>query len=594
MNTLLIWFRTIRNYALAHKVISIVVASALIGGGYYAYRAVTAPSTATRYVTTNIATGTVVASVTETGQVSASSNIDVQSKSSGEILSLPATAGQHVFAGTALAYLDSTTAEQNVASAEQDLQLAQIALAKLEEPATNATLTSSQNTLASAQASLVQAHQDGYNDISTAFLNLPSVITSLDTVLHGATVPGRASEQNENAYSDMTEPYDPTVVSYRIAAENAYQAAYASYTKALADFKSTPRTADDTTIEALLNESYQAAANLSDALKASTTFLNFVNTTLTYHNLSLPSTLANHIGTLTNDTTTTNAQVATLSADAAAIASDVRALNAAQASLTQTQSGADPLDIQSSQLSVQMKKDALAVAEQNLADTVVRAPFSGTVARLAVQRYQTIGTGTAIATMVSDNQSVNISVNEVDAAKLKVGEKATITFDALPNVSIAGTVSSVDTIGTVSSGVVSYGATVTFDTPNTSVKPGMSATVDIVIATETGLLVPSSAIKTANGQSYVEVFNPPLARSASSGGVVSPMLPVRASVSTGLTDDTSTIIEVGLSSGAQVVTRTIAGTGSAMVPTSAAQSTSLFGGGARGGIGGGAARVLTR
>ena len=34
--------------------------------------------------------------------------------------------------------------------------------------------------------------------------------------------------------------------------------------------------------------------------------------------------------------------------------------------------------------------------------------------------------------MVSDNQSVALSVNEVDAAKLKVGQKATLTFDALP------------------------------------------------------------------------------------------------------------------------------------------------------------------
>ncbi|MHB8660556.1 MAG: efflux RND transporter periplasmic adaptor subunit [Minisyncoccota bacterium] len=598
MNPATTWFAVVRKYVAAHKFISTLIALVVIGGGYYTYAALNAPSTATRYVTTAVATSTVVASVTETGQVSASSNIDVQSKSSGEVLSIPVTAGEHVDTGTALAYLDPTTAQQNVTSAEQDLQSAQIALAKLQEPATASALTSAQNTLATAQANLVQAHQAGYNDISSAFLDLPNAVTGLDTILHGTTVPGRTSEQNEYAYSDMTEPYDSTVVQYRTLAESSYQTAYASYTKTLADFKSTPRDASDATIEALTNEAYQAAADISDALKTSTTFLNFVNTTLTNRNLALPSTLTPEINTLTGYTTTTNSHVAALSSDAANVTSDERAVAAAQASLTQLQAGADPLDVQADQLSIQMKQDALAVAQQALADTVVRAPFSGTVAKIEAQQYATIGSGTAVATLVSDNQSVDISVNEVDAAKLKVGEKATLTFDALPSISIAGTVSSVDTIGTVSSGVVSYGAVVTFDTPNTNVKPGMSATADIVVSTETGLAVPASAVKVSGGQNYVEVFDPPLAGSESAAGAASLTLPTNVPVTTGLTDNTNVIIESGLPVGAQVVTKTIAGT-NANTPTTAAQSTSIFGGTRTGGGnagfgGGGAVRVLTR
>ncbi len=581
------WFAVAKNYAVAHKVIAALAALILLYAGYYTYGVLAAPSTATRYITTNVATGTVVASITETGQVSASSNIDIQSKSSGEVLSIPVTAGQHVAAGAALAYLDPTTAEQNVVSARQALQSAQLSLAKLQESASASSLTSAENSLATAQANLTNAHENGYNDISAAFLDLPNVITGLDTVLHGTTVPGRTSQQNEYAYSDMVATYDSAVVQYQTTTENAYQAAYTAYTQTLADFKSTPRTADNATVEALLNESYQTAASLSDALKASTNFLNFVNTTLTNRHLALPSTLAAHISTLTGYTTTTNSHVAALSSDAASITSSDRAVAAAQASLAELQAGADPLDVQSSQLSVQMKQDALAVAEQSLADTVVRAPFSGTVAKLAVQQYQTIGSGTAVATMVSDNQSVAISVNEVDAAKLKVGEKATLTFDALPNVSIAGTVSSVNTIGTVSSGVVSYDAIITFDTPNSSVLPGMSATADIITGTETGLVVPSSAVKGAAGQNYVEVFNPPLAGSESSAGVASPNAPTRINVITGLSDDTNSILESGLSAGMQVVTRTIAVT----TASSAARSTSLFGGSAPGG---GSVRALTR
>ncbi len=593
------WWQIVRAYAVGHKIIAAIVVIVVLYGCYYFYGVFTAPSTVTRYVTTNVATGTVVASMTETGQVSASSDISIESQSSGEVLSILVTTGQHVAAGTAIAYLDPTTAEQAVTSAEQDLESAQLSLAILEEPAATSTLTSTENSLASAQANLVDAHQTGYNDVSAAFLDLPTVITGLNTILHGTTVPGRTSEQNENAYSDIVEPYDNTVVQYETAAEAAYQTAYASYTQTLADFKSTPRDADDATIESLINESYQTAADISDALKASTDFLNFVDTTLTNRNFVIPSTLPGQITTLTNYTNTTNNHVVTLSDDAATVTSDERAVTAAQALLDQLQAGADPLSIQSSQLSIQGKQNALAVAQQNLADTVVRAPFSGTVAALSVQQYQTIGNGTAVATMVSDNQSVDISVNEVDAAKLKVGQKATLTFDALPDVSIAGTVSSVNTVGTVSSGVVSYDATVTFDTPDSDVLPSMSATADIITDTETGLVLPSGAIKTTNGQSYVSIFNPPLpaeaVAQAGANGVTSATAPTRVMVTTGLSDDTNTVIETGLSAGEQVVTETIAGATAttATAKTSAAASTSIFGGGGAGG-GGGAVRALTR
>ncbi|MBU6214536.1 efflux RND transporter periplasmic adaptor subunit [Patescibacteria group bacterium] len=586
------WFISLKKKIAAHKVISTVIILVLLYALYFLYGVMTAPSTAIRYVTATVATGTVVATISETGQVSASSNVSIQSQSSGEVLSIPVSAGQHVVAGAALASIDPTSARQNVTSAQQALQSARLSLAKLQEPATAVSLTSAQNAVASAQANLVQIHQAGYNDVSTAFLALPGVITNLDAILHGFVVPGRTSEQNEYAYNDMVIPYDSSVIQYQQTAENAYQTAYSAYAQTLADFKSTPRTASDSTIEALIAESYKTAASISDALKAASNFLNFVNSTLTNRNLSVPTILTTHLSTLTAYTTSTNASVAALSADTANVTSNERALAAAQAALTQVEAGADPLDIQASQLSIQMKQDALIQAEQALANTVVRAPFSGTLAKLAVQQYQTISNGTAVATMVSDNQSVALSVNEVDAAKLAVGQKATLTFDALPNISIAGTVSSVDTIGTVSSGVVSYNAVVTFDTPNQAVKPGMSAAASIITGTETGLLVPQSAVKTSNGQSYVQIFSPPLANSSGTTGATSSTAPIRAFVTTGLSDNTNIIVESGLLDGAQVVIKTIAGS-SATAMSSAAQSTSIFGiGGSRiGGVPGSTIRT---
>ncbi len=581
----------VKGWALTHKFWSAVIIVVVLGGGYYTYGVLTAPSTATRYITTTVATSTVVESMSETGQVSATSNISVVTQSSGEVLSLPVSAGQHVDAGDIIAVLDPTTAQQSVADAEASLKSAQLSLAKLQEAAATSTLTEDQNSVASAQANLTQAHQSGYNDISSAFLDLPNVVAGLDTILHGSTVPGRTYEENENAYADLVDQYDTTASQYETNAESAFQTADTAYDAALAAFNSTPRDADDATIEALITQTYQASAQLSDALKAASDYLNFVDTTLTTRKLNIPSTLAPQITSLSTYTNQVNGNVVTLSSDDSAVTSGARALAAAQATLDQLQAGPDPLDVQSSELSIQQQENALAVAETNLANTVVRAPFSGIVASIAIQKYQTVGNGATVATMVSDNQTVALSLNEVDAAKIAVGQKATLTFDALPDVTIAGTVSSVSALGTVSSGVVSYNATVTFDTPNSSVLPGMSATADIITSTGTGLVVPATAVKTTGGQTYVQVFNPPLAGSSSAAGATSPVAPMNVPIIAGLTDDTNTLITSGLTAGEQVVTSTIAGTQATATKTAAAQSTSAFGGGTARAGGGGGVRI---
>ena len=66
-------------------------------------------------------------------------------------------------------------------------------------------------------------------------------------------------------------------------------------------------------------------------------------------------------------------------------------------------------------------------------------------------------------------------------AKVALGDEATLTFDALPSLSLAGTVVQIDPVGTVSQGVVSYDVQIGFsqpaDTSSTNqVKPGMSVT----------------------------------------------------------------------------------------------------------------------
>jgi len=101
---------------------------------------------------------------------------------------------------------------------------------------------------------------------------------------------------------------------------------------------------------------------------------------------------------------------------------------------------------------------------------------------------------------------VNVSLNEVDAAKVASGDPVTLTFDALPSLTIPGTVSYLDPLGTVSQGVVNYAVQIALNVQNDQIKTGMTASAVIVTQTHTGvLMVPTSAITKIGNRSMVLV-----------------------------------------------------------------------------------------
>jgi HlyD family secretion protein len=100
------------------------------------------------------------------------------------------------------------------------------------------------------------------------------------------------------------------------------------------------------------------------------------------------------------------------------------------------------------------------------------------------------------------------------------------------------------------------------------------------------LIVPSSAVKTKSGQSYVQVFDPPLSSTVANQGITSDIAPIQIPVTIGISDDTNVEILSGLTEGEQIVTKTSTGAAAAAARTT---TTSLFGGGgarAGGAVGG--------
>jgi multidrug efflux pump subunit AcrA (membrane-fusion protein) len=163
---------------------------------------------------------------------------------------------------------------------------------------------------------------------------------------------------------------------------------------------------------------------------------------------------------------------------------------------------------------------------------------------------------------------VQTTFSESDIAKVKVGMPATVSFSALATTQLSGHVASIAPTSTVTSNVVTYGATIALDQTDPAVKPGMTASVTVVIAKSSGVLnVPSAAVQGRNNVGTVTVVN---------GKKQTPQ-----TVTVGLRGDTTTEIVSGLKEGQTIVVST------STLGNSVSTATTGVGAGTRTGAGGG-------
>lgn len=566
-----------------HKKTSIFIAIVILVVAYFIYKKATSTTGETTYTLGAVQTGTIVSSISGSGQVSAGRTLNLTPQASGQITYLPVVAGQTVSEGQLIATIDDTTAQEAVRNAESSLQSAQLSLEKLQEPTSTSTLLQAQNSVTQATTALAQSYQDGFNDISSTFLDLPSIITGVDSALHNDDVNTSANgQQNISFYQDAasrgeTAANDGKAASLAADAESKYQAAKTAYNKTFTDYKNTDRTADPATIQNLLNETYTTAEAIADAVKSANNLIQYYQDTVTQAS-GTPAPKSNtYLTNLGGYSGKVNGDVATLLSAKNTITNDASSLPEDQANLASITAGVDPLDIQSQQLSITNAENSLQEAKDTLANYSIVAPFSGTLASVPLHVGDQASSGTTVATLITTDDVLIIPLNEIDVSSVKVGDKATVTFDAISGLTMTGKVAQIDSVGTVSQGVVNYNVTIAFDTSNSQVLPGMTATASIITQVHPDVLtVPAGAVKTSGGGSYVLT----IPNATGTSIISSTIVPEQVPVTVGLSDDANTEIDSGLTEGETIVTKTTVATAAKPTAT-AASATSLLGGGGR-------------
>lgn len=241
--------------------------------------------------------------------------------------------------------------------------------------------------------------------------------------------------------------------------------------------------------------------------------------------------------------------------------------------------------------------------ENQIEDYSLTSPISGTVLVKNSKAGDTIDKTNASVTMmiIGDVSKLKftLSIDELDVAKVSVGQQVNITADAVAGKTFIGEITNIAMEGTATNGVTTYEAEVTIFDPQ-ELKPSMNVDAVVVVeSVENVLRVPSSEIVTSMGRSYVYVKDDGSVKQEQKGNKIPqeerpqgdmPERPAKApeapegfvtvEVKIGVRGDDYTEIISGLSEGQQIYQKQVSSSGGSNMNFG-------MGGGMSGGMGGG-------
>ena len=353
--------------------------------------------------------------------------------------------GDLVQAGQVILRLQDTHQRAAVAQAEAALATAQSQLEALEAGPRSQEIAAAQASLDAAEARLARLQEGARaEEIAAARANLEAAQASLERLYDGPDEATRiaaesdlenaeaALRQAQAAYDPVADRGDVMMLPQSLAlqqATNNYEAAKAGY-DALFDEP------DDDLVANARAGVKQAQANLDRLLEPVT---------------------ENEI------------------AEAEAM------VRQAQAQVELLQAGVRDEEIAAAAAAVAGAEAALQQARASLADTELRAPFAGSLAALHVKPGEQVVAGMPIAELadLAAWQVETDDLTELDIVQVQEGDRVMVTFDAIENLELPGTVERIKSIGQEKLGDITYTVVVRLDEQDSRLRWNMTAVVTV-------------------------------------------------------------------------------------------------------------------
>jgi HlyD family secretion protein len=530
----------------ARWLIAPVVLALLLGGGLW-WRSAKQASTSTT-TTATVSQGDLTVSVSGSGTVAAARTVDLAFQQSGTITAVDVAVGQQVKAGQTLAQIDASALQLALEQAQANLKAAQANYANVQDgSATTQDITSAEAQLTSAKAQLQQTKTGTATaaDIASAKAALAAAQAKLDALKNPSQVNLSAAQlkvtQAQTALESTRNSASQAKTSAQLQLQNAVNAltqAQSKYSIALQNWQYVQETGNDPVSPTKTNAQGKSVANTLndtqrqqyyDAYVQAQAALESAQNNVQQSQVAYDTARQNEVTNVQQAELTVQAAQADLDALKKPSQSDLTqaqaavtqaqanltnltqggtaaAIAQAQAAVTQAQANLDSLNapatdsaLTAAEASVLQAQVAVDTAERNLAQATLTVPFDGVVSSVGAVVGSTTSANSSALTLVDQSKlHVDVSLSEADAAKVAVGQQVALTFDALPDATLTGTVTSVAPVATTSQNVVTYAVQIEFDPGTTAVKVGMSTTADIQVQQASNVLqVPSRAIHTS-------------------------------------------------------------------------------------------------
>ncbi len=421
--------------------------------------------------------GDLTSTIGATGVVRADQTAILLWQTSGTVDFVNIQVGEAVTKGQILAALEQTSLPQNVIMAQADLVSAQKALGDL----LNSQLQ---------QALALQAVEDAEQALEDAQNPELAQARALEAI-------AQAEKALENAERSTRWAKSPASQSFIDEAEAELTLAKDRLDKAYDKYKPYQGRPEDNVTRAVLLAEYSAAKQVYDAAVRK---LNSLQGTASITDIAVQEA----------NLATAKAQLLEAQRDWERVKdgpsdADIKLFEAqledAKREYERIKDGPDPDDIAVAEARV-------AAAQATVNQTRLDAPFTGVVTAVESKPGDQVSPGTP-AFRLDDNSRllVDVQVSEVDINRINENQDVILTFDAILDREYQGVVTDVALVGATNQGVVDFVVSVELIDPDESVKPGMTAAVNIVADQMNNvLLVPNRAVRILEGERVVYIL----------------------------------------------------------------------------------------
>jgi HlyD family secretion protein len=171
-------------------------------------------------------------------------------------------------------------------------------------------------------------------------------------------------------------------------------------------------------------------------------------------------------------------------------------MDAAEAALKRAQASVETAKARVSQARATLEEN-----QTNISKLVIRAPINGIVLNRAYEPGQTVQAsfqGVTLFTLAEDlsTMELHVDVDEADVGQVKQGQEATFTVDGYPDRTFKAHITQVRYGAKTVSGVVTYETVLDVDNSDLLLRPGMTATADIIVnKLEKATLIDNAALR---------------------------------------------------------------------------------------------------